>query len=868
MVSALAPMMIAHFELYNSNLFPSTIPGIQDLLMVCRSQKVIKEKKDMLMGWLKNQPSEILKNAKTSNKGVTESEYLNDLHKSLRSRFQKRILQDHRSFDSDLIILRYAAHLQQQALDQRSSSTQRGQGRVMKALRPVETLVEESLRVSQDPDPSPPDEVHKFLGGCRSFFPVYQDNEEDEDKDDEVDEDEDDEVDEDKDDEDNGNDKDEDSNDSEDDILHFRVASLQGTRSVTHRLILRLPYCSIWVHHHPMEVYITWGLHTISHVYENLGHGMKTNKKLPLPSQSVFIVGDACEQACFPDTFMVCRPGSTIYDSCFPPEMFSFPLERFLDFMFRNGKPEKARSNGWRVNLGCAGLAHDSTTTSSFRPRTLYGESLFTKDKDGEFVRCVLGNLVDGLCDAAILMARHMDKPHILNHLRFVEYADHLRRFLYAKRFFAENITIQLMCLSNGHNGKEHCDQFNDPRAGYDRCFAKVINLVDKIGKLWSLKIIVSFRKRIGDFYSTKFSTINQIMVNIRTMLGGVDDAYRRLTAHHRGSHHGYTIPTWNNVNPLFLDDDCPWEKVVLRNNLIQEQLIVVTGIFRSLWLSCPICRIYHMSHRLTESGMVQMFIVMSWQNSFSHYWEICQRMDHGNIDAYPIFEYYRVAKSLFSIEKKNKGQEMYGGGDPRFGPIAFDFASSFGTHEEPKKVVVDNICGAILCLCDDINRQADSGEAFSMAAMQSMLQRCNEEIKQVAKCELGLFRLMILLQGLAILGVRLKPGIHLKEMCFPVPGSGSWNHIKGFQVEDKHVEDVCHEIRNLLSTPSIPIGMDCVESGLCEGVPGRSLTKFDIFVKGQSLFLLGDDGVGRVKFYGAYEWENVVKRFATSTDA
>jgi hypothetical protein len=256
------------------------------------------------------------------------------------------------------------------------------------------------------------------------------------------------------------------------------------------------------------------------------------------------------------------------------------------------------------------------------------------------------------------------------------------------------------------------------------------------------------------------------------------------------------------------------------------------------------------------ERGMVQLLVIMSWQNSFSHYWEVCRRMCTTE-SQYPIFEYQQTAFGLFHVEGKDKGQEMIGGNDPRFGPPGFNFVEVFGTKTaSPNYEAVDKVVDIVLLLCDSINLELSPDHAVvTRETMMGLVEDASQRINSVAKCELGPFRLMILLQGCAHLGVRLQIGKHLREMFFPVKGAGSWTHITDHGVVDADVQVVCREIQSELSTTKRKVQMDEVEPVLCESKEGRLLRKYDTFVKGQSLFRLDEIGSSWLKLYGEYRW-------------
>jgi hypothetical protein len=358
------------------------------------------------------------------------------------------------------------------------------------------------------------------------------------------------------------------------------------------------------------------------------------------------------------------------------------------------------------------------------------------------------------------------------------------------------------------------------------------------------------------DFYSVAMGKVERLMVDIKTMLSEVNASYLRLVQHGRGSTLLEAVPTWDNICPLYLNDKSPWETEVVTPSISQRTLRLLTNSGRGLWLSMAFSAIYFKSSAFDEREMIQLFMVMGWQNSFNRFWEVVKCMDCKSIDrSYALYEYYKVAHELFYEEGKEKGQEMFGGATPRFGPIGFDFKEVFGTYEDPRKEVVDGIVDIILKLCDSLNLLFHSGATASRLEVLSLVEAAAEEIRGVGRCELGTFRLMILLQGCAFMKVRLRSGTHLRQMFFPVNGSGSWEHLMDVGISADNVESVCFELQRELSTPSRTVWMDEVEVVLCESKDGRLLQKFDTFIVGQMLWRIDDFGGVWVKFYNNYEW-------------
>ena len=163
----------------------------------------------------------------------------------------------------------------------------------------------------------------------------------------------------------------------------------------------------------------------------------------------------------------------------------------------------------------------------------------------------------------------------------------------------------------------------------------------------------------------------------------------------------------------------------------------------------------------------------------------------------------------------------MFGGESPRFSPIGFDFKDTFGTNEQPMTARVDAVVEYLLIFLDKINGLSNDA---SRTEVMNIVKETSKAIGTVTRCELGCFRLMILLQGAIYLRVRVKPSPHLRKIFFPVKGSGSWSHIKEMGVDEGDIECECYELIKEMSTNEQQLLMDEMEVILCESKDGRIL--------------------------------------------
>jgi hypothetical protein len=786
--------------------------------MVCKNEQAIREKKHLLAGWLRDDPSTILKQAKKMNTATPLPEYLEDLNCLIKSKFGQRGCRPQNwTLERERVIVRYVVHVHLQIMD-------RGPRKKLHLVshRNQQTPVEASTRKRID---GPPAGVAEEIQKSKLFF-------------------------------------------NQTERLRLNVSTRSGpTRAATAPLSplvtpltnldnplsdwreIRVATLSetraIHLHHHPMEIYMAWRLHRTSHVYENLGPTSTPISPSEHSGGSTFVVSDSGPLERYPGTLIVACPRSSIYDQSFPPERFQLPINKLFEFLVRHGKADKTRSGGWRLEVSNAGLAQDKTS-ADFSPKDICGTDVFENDPDGPLVRAILGSFMDGLTIASKFFCREMGMPRAINLRRYEEYAQMLQEYFHGTKSDTESLTVQLLDLTAGHKGAEHFNVLNDSRA-FDGTVAKVMFFIDGRGHLLSLKILCSNRKRLGNFYSVSMGTVEKWLVNIRSMLSAVNASYLRLIHHNRGWRQSDDVPTWDNVKPLFLDDGCPWETCKVTPTISQSTIKVLTGVGRGLWLSTAFSSIYFMSGALDEKGMIQMLMVMSWQNSFEHFWKVCQRMDCTSYIKYPIFEYYKIACELFHVEGKDKGQEMIGGRDPRFSPPYFDFKEVFGSYEEQKTDVVDKTVSRILALCRSLNVYSTK-EDIGRDTIMKLVAAASKEIRVIAPCQLESFRLMLLLQGCSYLKVRMRTGTSTRQIFFPVKDSGSWDHVKDVGVSDEHVESVCYEARK--------VWMDEVEVILCESKEGRLLEKFDTFVKGQMLFIMDNHGSVWIKKYNENHWQ------------
>jgi hypothetical protein len=516
-----------------------------------------------------------------------------------------------------------------------------------------------------------------------------------------------------------------------------------------------------------------------------------------------------------------------------------------------------------------------------FKPRVLCIPEHFETDADGLLLRAIFGRIYDRMGQCAKRILEQQGRHVAPNFRRFDEFAKHLQEYLFAEYMKNEHCTSQLSNLSDGIGGVKHQDTLNDGRAGYSEVMCLGVTVKDNIGDLWNLKHLGTWRKRIGDYMCGSMTNLLLLVSRLRHFQHSINAKYAALMGQYKGAYTPPKIPTCaNHLDTFHLDDYMPFEQHVLSPSKLisQSYMVMPTSPFRATWLAGACSPVHELSPVLNKRGMVQMGALCSFQNNFHYFYIITRRMKRrASLDTtYPFLEFYDEACFLHGTNPK--GTEYCGGPHPRFSPPGFNFREVFGLldpdsdaeseedevkRDKESKRRVDFLTEVLLELLDAVNDiSGDGSNAIPRVKLQPLVLAANLKIKKFLGCELGEFRLLIFLQFCALLRIVLKPGRYLRSLLYPAEGMASFEHIikSGFKAEE--VDKVCEMLLTELGSPTHPLYMDELETMLCESCEGRMLLKFDVFIKGQTLFRLDDDGVPWMKEYSKVVWRRVPTRF------
>jgi hypothetical protein len=854
----------------------SVLEGVQDIFMSYRDLDTILEQKTELRAFLQR-PSEFLTHVRDKNSLLLYSDYRSHLFATLRNKFKKSSLDpDARSLEREHIISRFVAYVLLEDLNKRSNTVTNSAKRLVGS-RKIDSLIQQST--AKPPEDAQQSKRQKksfnfeiFPSLLRSPPPVRSPDWPFEESSDE---------------EDQKNPPPSASPVPASGLPFESTSRWKSLRIATLKDVAALsPFLRVMAEHYevrqflaPVEVYATVDLHSRLHCFVGCSLDLattttKNNPMLTIPATgSIHVI---------PGVFSVGRTGLNAFDDNFDADFFKIPIAEFADFVFRNGTKRKSGPNsarvlggglcsdglGTRIDFGCAGQHYQKDENGKSRPATLCGTGVF-KGSGSLLFRAMLGRIIDRMALTSAHLCPLMDVPIGRNYRRFAQYSSHLREFLFAKHLICEWVTVSLQNLTAGETGKEHRDDSNDQRQGYNRVECFSILFVDGAGDVWNLKVIVSWRCRIGDYLTCAVSQFMRIKNRFAMMIANVNGKFDDVLGQYTGPHHPSRPPTALDPSSFWLDDHMPFVKSQdIGRGLFEDYFLLPTGTNRSYWMSLGLSGVYHMGKRRSsvEDG-IQLCMVLAWQNSFLYYNRILQRMEEDEArlqSALDVSRYYwDVCREMFSsVVGVKDGSEFIGGMYPRYNCVGFHFGKVFESNGSIRMVTAE-----LRRLLESVNRLGKTfPEAVPVAAMDNALEAASRAINQQAKCELSRFRLLVFCQACAHLGIVLKSGTWIRNLPYPVEDSASLDHLKRHGFTSENVEEACEFLCDEMNTTTkgAMVMRDNVEVMLCESIEGRLLTKFDVFVRGQSLLMLDEYGSGWVKDFGEYQWKRTQKRFVS----
>lgn len=481
----------------------------------------------------------------------------------------------------------------------------------------------------------------------------------------------------------------------------------------------------------------------------------------------------------------------------------------------REGTQEESQYN-YRVEFGVAGNNYVERTEDEKRrgergrlKQSLLGIKYFQqfKERHGEEgvtkvnkLSADIGKLFDILSYTSDTARKrynhHHPHPFFPNKKRFEKFGARVRELLQAQVMRNEWCSIQLKCINRGDITDNHYDKNNCSWPGYNVTQTLCFVYEDQEGLLWSIKFIANSRQQAGNDTIPDFNVIRSAL---ERQLRAIDNDMFWLYAHNPpddfceddGINHSA-----KDFRNFFLHDNLPWTKEVIGSvnglDIVLESLQVMSAIQRDFFLSSMISGIYDVRRyrKGADVDLLELGIVASYQNSGKRFYYLCHDTKHRKYkfrpDAEPQIsnarDYYHAAIQKFG--------SFVGGTDNRCNSTGIDFEEIYlSDYEDKIDGVMATVKKYITELCEWINQrtfEADKDEDRSTKRTVITIREYRQKIEEVVAklrsvktssgktVEIGTFRLLLLLQILALSGVLLEPHPICTKLVFASRHTGA----------------------------------------------------------------------------------------------
>jgi hypothetical protein len=531
------------------------------------------------------------------------------------------------------------------------------------------------------------------------------------------------------------------------------------------------------------------------------------------------------------------------------------PFDKFATWVMKgqNGPRDHLRDTAFEYNErmdGGVGGAAPGEKDAKYSPDRLCGEKHFSKDDEGDSMRYFLGCIMDRMQDMSDTIAQHQGLPKSFpNKARDRIFGKKVRQSLFAKKSRYEWWTIQLKCVSKGRGGSRHKDSQNDPRKGYHRTDCFSCFFIDDCGDLWSLKILGNSRKRCGDFMPA-LKSFHQLSSNVQVYLDDLNAGYVSYLEGYEGPNPPEL--SWILAENFRLDDGSPWKiqnvkTLACLEDLEVECIDMPTSFRRDFWLSAAVDAIMKLKtiKGLNERSLLELALAASYQFSFYQFRHVCEQLgaEEGSIG---LLEYSDLSDQIFG--------KFTGGPDGRYsssGHIATNLRKLEG---EGGKALSDGL-DALSELLNWFNAQPNDKE-LDIGTLQVQYSKTLQKVSPAL--EMQEFRLQVFVQicFLAKIGVR-GGGKKALSTAYPVIKKSSYLHLVDIAGVSPSPTDMQQAMDQMaMEYHMVEPGRNILECILCESVPARRKKRYDIFFRGQALYMLSKEGFSLRKSYGEATWE------------
>ena len=568
------------------------------------------------------------------------------------------------------------------------------------------------------------------------------------------------------------------------------------------------------------------------------------------------------------DILSVIRPSSELWGN----ESLKGDLQSVVQFVAQHGTVGDGKRQGKAskcVNFGID-IARDE----------VFGQQHFL-DPSTERARHSIGCIIDRLWLCGREIQKEVDKDYLGgNCFRNNHYAARIRSLLQARIAQFESVTVcltLLLPLLGGCSG--HLDKLNDSMYSYCKTLAMNCVLVDDdSGHIYLLQVIGNFRKgttsattayRASKKFDALVRHLNTFKLKLKRNYSFIFNQFSQGDVDHSFFRNPEDLDT------MCLHDGMSWELHNIEGepyeglqHIKKPMLFLPVGLSRTFSLSMVLDELERLKSVLHIDQLAELAFFASFMGSTTCFAEVLRQLRESG-------EIYNYEHPIHAVNKKfiELFPTIHCGVHPRFQCSSLKVLQL--THESEKNGEptpdddsrLTEISRALFEWVDFIDgfRGKKDASDIPFHTVSAMMDNTTKKVQQASgmeKFDWGGFRLSVFTTYASALGI-VKPGKHLHQVIIPTKTMASRHHLttplkadsNNSKAKKKHVE-TCTELDEQCRYLSKSMGFkryrrDLIEVYLCESKPCRELNIKDIFIKGQRLFLISDDGVAMVKAYG-----------------
>ena len=583
------------------------------------------------------------------------------------------------------------------------------------------------------------------------------------------------------------------------------------------------------------------------------------------------------------EVILVARPTSDVYKEAVRQmlelngHIFSLIMRTMFNFGESNARRMTENSFLLSLNIGVGGAdIHPDGRPKLCVSSLKQSNSYVTKNNMDAFVQ-----YVGSVCDAIQvfsnkMQARKNKRPLYPDEDRFNEFAKELMDFLGAITARNEWITLILYLVRPGGSRIKHKDDKGDSRPGYNGLGSHSFCFRDAVGDHWTFKVQTASRIMIGEHLGRFEDSIFKVCEYVQLHLDGIDQKYENKFRERQNNSPALPqvpVPKWNTTWDFFLDDTFEYETMELSvSDAYKEKypgppvaykfFKLPTGMPRIFWQSPAIHWIRAFSKHLPIAQRLELCLIASLHNGYTHWWDICTRINLHIQGNDRLMKQFKARPSLvfccYSLLMFRSC--AFSSDNPRFTVTGVNYVDH--VFEANSGNTLDRYLSELTKLCHWVHSKEDfhtnQGGRIPLREVQNKFKETVTALNDLASLQLGEFKMSLFLQLVVISRVfDRKPTTFTRDLVYPVVGKLSHKHLisAGFSKLSPEMLEII--LDKLCETFKIsPCRRDMPENMLCEGSNQRENFRVDLFFQHMSIYEQFEDGKTMEKRYSEQDWK------------